>query len=85
MLARAHMQAAVGVVYGEREADVDAAHGVDDLDEAEEVDLDVVIDLQAGRLLDGAHHQLRAAEAIGGVDLVHAVARECSPMNLAAG
>jgi hypothetical protein len=72
-------QAAVGVVHGERQADVDSAERVDDLDEAQEVDLDVVVDGQAGRRRDGRHHQLRAAQAEGRVDLVHAVAGNADP------
>ena len=46
------VQPAVGIIDRERHADVDAAQRVDDLDEAEEVDLDVVVDGQAGGLLD---------------------------------
>ena len=42
------VQAAVGVVHRVRQADVDAAQRVDDLDEAQEVDLDEVVDDQAG-------------------------------------
>ena len=55
-------------------ADLDAAERVDHLDEAAEADLDVVVDLQPGGLLDRLHQQLGAAEGIGGVDLGGAVA-----------
>src|SRR5260370_41327401 len=79
MAARGHAQAAVGVMDCERQADVDPAERVDDLDETEEVDLDVVIDDQPGGLLDGPDHQSRPAEPEGGVDLVHAVAGNVDP------
>ena len=38
-----------------------------------EVDVDVVVDREAGQLLDRLDRQLRAAERVGGVDLVVAV------------
>ena len=57
-------------------ADRDAADGVDDVHEAAEPDLDVVVDVDAGVLLDGPDQQLRAAEREGGVDLGGAVARD---------
>ena len=39
------------------------------LDEAAEADLDVVVDPDAGLVLEGAHQQLRAAEGVRRVDL----------------
>jgi hypothetical protein len=48
----------------------DAAHRVDELREAREVDLDDVVDLEAEVLLDGADHERGAADRVGGVDLV---------------
>ena len=52
----------------------DAAHGVDQLREVVEVDLDQVVDLDAEVLLDRLDGERRAAERVGGVDLVGAVA-----------
>ena len=52
----------------------DAAERVDQLREVLEVDLDEVVDLDAEVLLDGADRQRRAADGVGGVDLVLAVA-----------
>ena len=55
----------------------DAAHRVDELGEALEVDLDDVVDLDAEVLLDGLDRQRGAADRVGGVDLVRARARGC--------
>ena len=52
----------------------DAAERVDQLREVLEVDLDEVVDLDAEVLLDGADRERRAAERVGRVDLVRAVA-----------
>src|SRR5204862_868158 len=54
---------------------VDAAERVHGLREAVEVDVDDVVDLQSRvELADRAHGQARAAERVGGVELVGAVA-----------
>src|SRR4029077_5377794 len=76
---RGQVQPAVRVVDRERQADVHPAQGVDDLDEAEEVDLDEVVDSQPGVGLNRLHHELRPAQAVGRVDLVHAVAWDVHP------
>ena len=46
---------------------------VDRLLETAEVDVDVVVDLEVSELLDGLDRELRAAERVGGVDLVRPV------------
>ena len=63
-------QAGLAVAQPRRRADVDAADGVDEPDEAEEVDLEVVVDADPGAALDRGHGQRRAAEGVGGVELV---------------
>ena len=49
---------------------VDASELVDDLDEAEEVDADQIVDRDVRELLDRLERSQRAAGRIGGVDLV---------------
>ena len=61
------------VVHVERDADVDAAEVVDDLDEAEHADPDEVVDEDAGRLLDRLPQAHRAARRQQRVDLHVAV------------
>ena len=58
--------------------DRDPAERVDELREVLEVDLDEVVDLEpvAEERLDGLDRQRRAAERVGGVDLVDAVPRD---------
>src|SRR5438105_12425387 len=58
------------------DVDVNAAELVDDLAEAAEVDVDDVVDPQAGELLDRAQRQLHAAVGVGLVQLGDAVARD---------
>ncbi len=53
-----------------QDADLHAVDRLADLLEAVEVDRDVVVDADAGHLLDRAHQQRRAADADGGVELV---------------
>ena len=53
-----------------------AADGVDDVHEAGEPDLHVVVDAQAGDGLDGPHEQPGPADRVGGVELVAALAGE---------
>ena len=53
---------------------VDAAHRVDELGEVVEVDLDQVVDVDAEVLLDRLDGERGAADRVGGVDLVAAVA-----------
>src|SRR5262245_4049855 len=55
-------------------ADLDATDRVDDVDEAAESDLDVVVDPDAGRLLERLDQQLGSAIREGRVDLGLAVA-----------
>ena len=50
-------------------ADLDPAHRVDHVDEAAEADLDVVVDADAGGLLDRLDEELRPAVRERGVDL----------------
>src|SRR3954449_10130737 len=54
-------------------ADLDAVHRVDDPDEAREADLDVVVDADASRLLDGPHQKRGPAERERRIDLCGAV------------
>ena len=61
--------AGVGVVVAAVDVDVDAADRVDGADEAEEVDVDDVVDRQPGQLLDHLQGQLRPAVGVGGVEL----------------
>ena len=68
------VQPGLGVLDRYGRADGDAAEGVDHVDEAEHVDLDVAVDPQPGGLLDGLHGELGAAELVGRVDLVVALA-----------
>jgi hypothetical protein len=74
-----HAQAAIRIVNRVRQADVDSAKCVNDLDEAEEVHLDEVVDGQAGRPLYRPHHKPRPAEAERRVNLVHPVAGYSHP------
>ena len=69
-----HVEVGQLVVHVVRRTDRDPADGVDDVHEATEPDLDVVVDVDAGVLLDGPDQQLRAAEREGRVDLGRAVA-----------
>src|SRR6266566_4819710 len=55
-------------------AEAHPADRVDHLEEAGEVDLGIMVDRHAEVLLDGLDQQRRAAEGVGGVDLVGAVA-----------
>ena len=72
----------VFVVHALLDVDVDAADGVDDFLEGVRVDDDVVVDVDAEEVLDGALGELLAAEdaalgaavGVGRVDLVPAVA-----------
>src|SRR5216683_1900509 len=73
------VKAAGGVIYRIGQADVHPAERIDDLDEAEEVDLDEVVDGQPCVLLHRLHHQLRATQAERSVDLVHAVPGDLHP------
>ena len=67
-----HVEAGVAVERRVREVDRDAAQRVDELGEADEVDLEVVVDRDAERLLHGEDQPARAA-VVGGVDLLRAV------------
>ena len=58
------------VAQPHRRAHVHPADGVHQPDEAEEVDLQVVVDPHPGGPLDGGHRQRRATEGVGGVQLV---------------
>src|SRR5690606_22395289 len=49
------------------------------VDEAEHVDLDVVVDGEPGDVLHGLHGQLRAAELVGRVDLMLSLAGDGHP------
>ncbi len=60
----------VGVPERPHGAHLDAADRVDGLHEAGEVDLHVVIDVDAGEALDGAYGQRGAALGVGGVELL---------------
>jgi hypothetical protein len=80
----------LAVVHGLAEVDLEAADDAGELEEAEQVDLGVVVDLQSGEAMDRLHEQLRAggllvglghgvvhravAVGVGGVELVPAVA-----------
>ena len=71
------VEVGVGVLHRGARADLHTTHGVDHADEAAEADLDVVVDADAGLVLEGADEQLGAAVGEGGVDLVAlAVARD---------
>ncbi len=63
-----------GFPCGDR--DIDAAEGIDDAGEGVEVDLHVFIDFDVVVVLDGVDGQLDASEGAGGIELVHAVARD---------
>ena len=65
--------AAFGSLIACGHAHLDAADGVHGSDEAAEPDLGVVVDPQPCGRLDGADQQRRAAEGVGGVELVAAV------------
>ena len=67
-----HVEARVRVVGRVREVDRDATQRVDEPGEADEVDLEVVVDRDAERLLDREHEPAWAA-VVGGVDLAGAV------------
>ena len=54
----------------------DAAHRVDELRELREVHDDDVVDVDPEVALDGPDRERRAAEGVGGVDLVEPVARD---------
>ncbi len=58
------------VVVAVVDGDVDAAEDVDDVPEAGEVDLDVVVDRQAGERGERLHRAGRPAVGVGGVHLV---------------
>ena len=62
----------VRVVVAPVDVDVDAIDRIDGADEAEEVDVDHVVDRQTGQFLDHAQGQFGAAVAVGGVELVGA-------------
>src|SRR6266498_4943166 len=79
MLTRAQIEPAVRVVDRLGQANVHPAERVDDLDKAEEVDFHVVMYVQAGRLLDGRHDELRPAKPISSIDLVHPVTADIHP------
>ena len=70
------VQARARVVQVLLRADGDAADRVDGVDEAAEADLDVVVDVDSGVLLDRLHQQPRTAVGEGSVDLGGAVARD---------
>jgi hypothetical protein len=55
-------------------ADLHAAEGVHGVDHAAEAELDVVVDVDAGQVLDARHQQRRAVDLEGGVDHLRAVA-----------
>ena len=67
---RRQLQPRGRVVDVRRHADVDPAEGVDHLDEAREVDLEVVVDPYAGGVLHGLHEQRRAAVGVCAVELL---------------
>jgi hypothetical protein len=64
------------VVDGMGQADLHAAERVDHALEAEEVDLDEVVDAQVGQALDGGDRASGSADAVGGVELVVRRCRE---------
>src|SRR5215218_26124 len=64
------------VVVAAVDVRVDATDRVDRLLEALEVDVDHVVDREAGQPLDRVRGELRAADRVGGVELVDAVARD---------
>src|SRR6202042_2307276 len=68
-LACGQVKAGHGVVHVERDADVDAAEVVDDVDEAEHSDADEMVDVNAGLLLERLPQAHRAADLQQRVDL----------------
>ena len=87
------VESRLGVVERLVDADVHAADSVDEGVESAEADLGVVVDTDAGELLDGFRQQLRTAEVVRRVDLVAAltgdrdieVARDADQRGLTAG
>ena len=80
--ADAHRHAAVRVAAVDLGDDaaarvVDAAHRVDEVGEVVEAHLDDVVDVDAEVLLDRLDRERRAADRVGGVDLLAAVRRGC--------
>ncbi len=69
VLPRGEVEAGHRIIHVERDADVDAAEVVDDLDEAEHADADEVVDEDAGLLLDRLPQAHRAARLEQRVDL----------------
>ena len=69
-------QTTVGVAGRVREVEVDPADVVDQRLEADEVDLDVMVNGKARDLLHRADHQGSAAGGIGGVDPIGTLARD---------
>jgi hypothetical protein len=68
-----HVEGDHVVVHGHLRADGDPAHRVDDVAEPGEPGLDVAVDLDPDRLLDGLDQEFRAAQGERGIDLVLAV------------
>ena len=64
------------VDFGPVELNINASHGINDINEALEVDLYIVVDMDTEVLFDRGVQQLKSAKGIGGVDLVVAVARD---------
>ena len=72
-VALADPQPRVGVVVAAVDVGVHTADRVDSVLEAAELDVDDVVDLQPGELLDRLHCQRRTAQRVGLVELVGAV------------
>lgn len=69
MAARGEVETGVRVLQRPGRADLHPAQGVHRLHEAGEVDLQVVVDLDARQLFDGPHGQTGPALGVGGVQL----------------
>src|SRR5690606_15903335 len=69
-----HLQTGLEVAGGGREVQLDTAEGVDDPGEPAEIDLQVVVDADAGLPAHRLDEQLRPSEGVGRVDLVDSVA-----------
>ncbi len=66
----------LGDVVAAVDVDVDAVDRVHGVGEAGEIDVDDVVDLEPGELLDHVERLLRATGRVGGVELVDADARD---------
>ena len=75
LLARLEVGAGLLVLEGLRDVDLHAADRVHDVGEAGEADLGVVVDAQAGVVLDGADQQLGAVLRVRRVQLHPAALR----------